>query len=174
MRLTSYCIKSKIKTLAKQAPCREHAYCGLGQAKDLLMVYSYKDKSIAEECMVRLRELDKNVHGCMYIPSGQAYETGTDDLQVKEETDTDLLMFPKTEVLKRFTDLPADILIDLSRPGDHVMKYMVLSHPALLKVGRKSQDQAFHDLSILMDEEGDVQGLFDHIIFYLQTIGCSK
>ncbi len=170
MILTNYYIKKKINSLAKQAPFREHSYCALQQAQDVLLVYSAEDREQIRECIKKLRDQGKNVYGCMYLPTGKPYETDTTHLQVKEETDTDLFLLPKGEVMAKFKELPADILIDLSRSSEYAMHYLVLSHSALLKVGKKHGEQAMHDISLLVGPEDNVGELFDHIVFYLQTI----
>jgi len=170
MILTNYYIKKKINSLARQAPFREHAYCALQQAQDVLLVYSLPDREQVRTCAQQIREQGKNVYGCLYIPTGKPYETDTTHLQVKEGTDTDLFSLPKASVIAKFKELPANILIDLSRPTDYAMHYLVLSHPALLKVGRKHSEQAIHDISLLTEKEEEISQLFAHILFYLQTI----
>ncbi len=139
MRLTDYFIKRKVRSLARRAPGREHRYCSLDKADKILLLYSLEDKEAVKTCLEKLRAMDKEVKGCLFVPAGKKYEEEATDIQVKEESDTGLLMFPKSHVTKQLQDTTADILIDLSRPSDHIMHYLMLSRPSLLKIGRKKR-----------------------------------
>ncbi|MCC8155176.1 MAG: hypothetical protein LIP01_13890 [Tannerellaceae bacterium] len=170
MILTDYYLRRKINSLAKNAPKRDHRYCTIEQAGDILISYSIEDKEVVHRYMEKLRVLGKNVSGCIYIPKNKIHKPDSTCLQVKEGNDTNLLMLPRAELMIKFTELPADILIDLSRPTDHIIHYMVLYHPAKLKVGRKMEGVSLYDISLIENEEDTVEKLSEDILFYLQTI----
>jgi hypothetical protein len=77
---------------------------------------------------------------------------------------------PLPSLCERFKDIPADILIDLTRSGDYSMHYLLLTNPASFKVGNKSSLRNLFDMTIPMGEDDNMAHFFQHILYYLQTI----
>lgn len=71
---------------------------------------------------------------------------------------------------RKFCACDADILIDLTRPGNYVMQYLLLKHPAPFKVGAKNGGPDLYDLTVAVTENTDMRYVFEQIVFYLRTI----
>ncbi|MCD7914731.1 MAG: hypothetical protein LUG96_05355 [Tannerellaceae bacterium] len=171
MKLTNYFLKKKIRTLADSASARDHQFCSLQNARTVLVVYPREDEEIVESCVKKLLELHKQVNRCVFDTRKQSSgQEKSPWLQVKSAADTNLLEIPDEKIFTRFNRIPADILIDLTRPSDYVMHYLILNHPSRFKVGRRHTAFSMHDLAICMTAELDLTLLFGHMLFYLQTI----
>lgn len=170
MKLTNYFLKKKIRSMAGAASARDHQYCPLQEAGSILLVYDQQDRELAEMWVKQLSGFNKQVNRCVYDTSRNPEQEESPYFKINSATDTNALEIPKEDIVINFNRIPADILIDLSRSSAHVMHYLVLNHPSRFKVGRKHSSFSMHDLVISMTEEEDVNLLFGHILFYLQTI----
>jgi sulfur transfer complex TusBCD TusB component (DsrH family) len=142
----------------------------MDEAKDILVVFSISDKKDALACLEKLREFDKNIHACVYVSKkNKELEPENSWITILEE-DFDSKGIPTESICKKFTSIPADILIDLTRKNDYAMHYLLLKHPANFKVGNKSALKDMYDMTVSATDENEIDPLFDHILFYLLTI----
>lgn len=170
MRLTNYFIRKKVKALAGQSGRRQSRFCPLSEARQLLVLFNAEDRDGIEPCLDKLRKLNKNVRACVYVSGDTVPEMPSSYQVIHAKTDLDMWYMPKEEVRKQFNACNADILIDLTTGNNYVMQYLLLQHPSLFKVGARSNDLDLYDLTISVTEATDIKHIFEHILFYLQTI----
>ena len=169
MKLTNHFIRKKVKSLA-EAKKRQSYFCPLEEARHILVLFNAEDLDAIAPCLDALRSKNKHVNACAYASGEVAPEMNPAYMVIHGKTDLDLLSVPKAEVRKAFCACEADILIDLTRGNDYVMQYLLLHHPATFKVGARSSELDLYDLTISMTENADIKHIFEHILFYLQTI----
>lgn len=170
MRLTNYFIRKKVKALAGQSGRRQSRFCSLSEARQVLILFNAEDRDVVESCMATLRKQNKNIQACAYVSTDTVPEMPSSYQVIHAKTDLDMWYMPKEEVRKKFNACNADILIDLTTGNNYVMQYLLLQHPSLFKVGARSNDFDLYDLTISLTEATDIKHIFDHILFYLQTI----
>ncbi|GAB6394875.1 MAG: hypothetical protein MdMp024_1187 [Bacteroidales bacterium] len=172
MMCRSFFIKRKIQSLVKKSSvARQGCFCSLNEAKTFLIVFHIKDKGQVSLCVERLKKLGKKTRLCVFIPKNMKTLEAVDTswLQVKEEL-FDSAGLPSKIVCEKFYAVQADVLLDLTRPGDYVMHFLQLMHPASFKVGNKSALRNIFDLIIPMGCDDTIPQYFEYILFYLQTI----
>lgn len=170
MRLTNYFIHKKVKALAGRSDRRQSRFCSLGEARQVLVLFNAEDRETVEPSLATLRNQNKNIQVCAYVSTDTLPEMPSSYLVIHTKTDLDMWYMPKEEVRKKFNACNADILIDLTTGNNYVMQYLLLQHPSLFKVGARSNDLDLYDLTISVTEATDIKHIFDHILFYLQTI----
>lgn len=170
MKLTNHIIRKKIKALAGQPVKRRSYFCALKDARHILVLFNAEDRDIVEPCLETLRKLHKHINVCAYVGGDTLPEMDPSYMLIQAKTDLDMWYMPKGEIVKKFNSCGADILIDLTRRNDYAMHYLLLQHPGTFKVGARSNDLDLYDLTISVTEEADIKQLFEHILFYLQTI----
>lgn len=170
MRLTNYFIRKKVKALAGQSGRRQSRFCSLSEARQVLILFNAEDRDVVESCMATLRKQNKNIQACAYVSTETVPEMPSSYQVIHAKTDLDMWYMPKEEVRKKFNTCNADILIDLTTGNNYVMQYLLLQHPSLFKVGARSNDLDLYDLTISVTEATDIKHIFEHILFYLQTI----
>ncbi len=169
MKLSNFFIKKKIQNLLNNTSERKPYFCSLRDAENVLVVFNSKDMEEALPCIEQLKTMGKNIQVCTYIPKKLSVQTDDSWFLLKED-DFDSKGIPTNEVCAKFTAVPADILIDLTRSKDYASLYMILQHPSPFKVGNKSPLRDMYDLTVNMGSDGSIKQLFEHILFYLQTI----
>lgn len=170
MRLTNHFIRKKVKALAGQSGKRQSNFCTLKDARHILVLFNAEDREVVEPCLKTLRTLNKNVNVYVYVSGETVPEMNPSYMVVHAKTDLDMWYMPTDEIQKKFCSCNADILIDLTQGTNYVMQYLLLKHPGTLKVGAKNGELDLYDLTISMTENADIKHLFEHILFYLQTI----
>lgn len=170
MRLTNRFIRKKVKELARQTATRRNHFCSLKDARHTLVLFNAEDREEVEPCLEALRKLNKNMNVYVYVSSDAVPEMNPSYGIIHVKTDLDMWYMPTGETLKRFCACGADILIDLTRGNNYAMQYLLLKHPGSFKVGVKNSGADLYDLTISVTEDTDIKHLFDHILFYLQTI----
>lgn len=170
MKLTNYFIKKKIQTLASGVSARPHECCPLADAKHILVLFQASDREVIEPCLDKLRKQQKKVSACVYVTGETVPEMDASYLVVRANKDLDAWFCPKDTVVENCKALKADILIDLTRSGCYPMQYLLLQHPCRFKVGIKQEDADLYDLAISVTERDNIRQLFEHILFYLQSI----
>ncbi|MDR1259496.1 MAG: hypothetical protein LBK65_09530 [Tannerellaceae bacterium] len=135
------------------------------------MIFNIKDKDEALPCVEQLKKLEKDVNISVFIPKKMkvAEEMDPSWIQIKED-ELASNGLPAPDLCRQFKDIPADILIDLTRAGDYIMHYLLLTNPTSFKVGNKSSLRNLFDLTIPMGEGDKMALFFQHILYYLQTI----
>ncbi len=169
MILSNYFIKKKIKALAKEASSRQSRYCSLEEANNILVVFNLKDKKEVLLCIEKLKEFNKEINICVYVPKLNREECDESWLQIKEDK-LDSKGIPTNEMVRKFNEIPADILIDLTRTTNYPMHYLLLQHPSRFKVGNKSSLRDMYDMTVTMTDDDNIDELFEHLLFYLLTI----
>jgi len=170
MNFANYFIKKKINSLLKEMSGRKPRFCSMSDAKNILVVFNIMDKNDVVLCIQKLREFDKNIHVCCFIPKkNKEYEPESTWITILEE-DFDSKGIPSDAACDKFARIPADILIDFTRKNSYGMHYLLLNHPANFKVGNKSSLRDMYDMTVAATGNDDIQPLFDHILFYLLTI----
>lgn len=170
MKLTKYFIRKKVQHLAPKALSRKHEFCALDDANHILILFHAADRDAVEPCIEILRKKKKHVNACVYVAEDIIPEMNASYTVVHVKKDLDAWYCPKDAVVERYKTLQADILIDLTGPNCYTMKYLLLQHPCRFKVGLKQEITDLYDLTILVTERDDIKQLFEHILFYLQTI----
>lgn len=170
MRLTNYFIRKKVKALAGKSGRRQSRFCSLSEARQVLVLFNAENRDVVESCLDKLRKLNKNVQACAYVSGDTVPEMPPSYQVIHAKTDLDMWYMPKEEICKKFNANKADILIDLTMGNNYVMQYLLLQHPSLFKVGARSNDLDLYDLTISVTEATDIKHIFEHILFYLQTI----
>ncbi len=156
MRLTNHFIRKKVKALAGQSGKRQSNFCTLKDARHILVLFNAEDRDVVEPCLKTLRTLNKNVNVCVYVSGETVPEMNPSYMVVHAKTDLDMWYMPTDEIQKKFYSCNADILIDLTQGNNYV--------------GAKNGELDLYDLTISMTENADIKHLFEHILFYLQTI----
>lgn len=169
MRLTNHIIRKKVKELAGK-PKRQSYFCPLEEARQILVLFDAEDRDVVEACLSSLRKLNKHIQAYAYVSGDTVPETNPSYSVIQAKTDLDMWYIPKAEIREKFCSCTADILIDLTRGNNYVMQYLLLQHPATFKVGVRSSELDLYDLTISVTENADIKHLFEHILFYLQTI----
>lgn len=169
MRLTNHIIRKKVKELASKPKRRSH-FRSLEDARHILVLFDAADREVVEACLPSLRKLNKHIDVCAYVAGDTIPQLAPSYHMIAAKTDLDMWFIPKAEVQEKFRSYPADILIDLNRGNNYVMQYLMLQHPATFKVGVRSSELDLYDLTISVTENTDMKHLFEHILFYLQTI----
>lgn len=170
MKLTNYVIKKRIQQLARKNAGRKHQFCSLDDVHDVLVLFHLRDKEEVEGCLQKLRDRDKNVRTCAFIPHYSHEEEIESCVSVSAKKDLDIWGIPSNAICKKINGIKADVLIDLTGPKCYALKYLTLIHPATFKVGVKRDDNDIYDFSIAVTNEEGIPYLFEQILFYLQTI----
>lgn len=169
MRITNHIIRKKVKELALK-PKRQSQFCSPEDARHILVLFDADDRDAIEPCLSALRKLNKQIHVWSYMSGDVVPEMNSSYNILHAKTDLDMWFMPKAEILEKFRSCGADILIDLTRSNNYVMQYLLLQHPCTFKVGVRGSELDLYDLTISMTENLDIKHLFEHILFYLQTI----
>jgi hypothetical protein len=149
---------------------RKPHFCAMEDARDILVVFNIKDKKDVLICLDKLKQFNKEVHTCAFIPKkSREQEPESSWITILEE-DFDSKGIPQSATCEKFTSIPADILIDLTREDNYAMHYLLLMHPANFKVGNKSSLKDMYDMTVAATDNDRINPLFAHILFYLQTI----
>lgn len=170
MKLTNYFIRKKVQTLASGVSARPHEFCPLEDAKHILVLFQASDREVVEPCLNKLRKQQKKVSACVYVTDETVPEMDASYAVVHAKKDLDVWCSPKDTAVENCKALKADILIDLTRPGCYPMQYLLLQHPCRFKVGIKQADTDLYDLAISVTARDNIRQLFEHILFYLQSI----
>lgn len=170
MKLTGFFVKRKVQSLLKEVSGRKPRFCSMAEAKDILVVFNIMDKNDAVACLQKLKEFGKKVHVCCFIPKkNKDFEPESTWVTILEE-DFDSKGIPSESTRDKFSRIPADILIDLTRKDSYGMHYLLLHHPANFKVGNKPSLRDMYDMTVAPTDNDEIQPIFDHILFYLLTI----
>ena len=148
---------------------RKHRFCSLDDARSVLVLYRNEDRGILETQLKNLQLSKKQVCCCVSC-SGVVAHPDSSEIYIDKGKEADKYGVPKAELSDRIAKIPADILIDLSRGKCHTLKVLMLQHPSAFKVGERFSDDPIYDFSIIMTEGGNTAELFEHLLFYLQTI----
>lgn len=170
MKLTNYFIKKKVQTLASETINRKRQFCTLSEAQQILILFRADDHTLVEPSLRKLQSLHKQVTSCVYVAGETTSQLQKSSIVIQTEKDLDAWYKPTEEACKRFMEIKADILIDLTGKDCYAMQYLVLKHPCAFKVGMHQEGADLYDLSILMTDSDDIKLLFEHILFYLQAI----
>lgn len=170
MMISNFFIKRRIQSLLQEVSGRTPRFCSMAEANDILVVFNIMDKEDVTACLEKLREFDKKIHVCVFIPKkNKEFEPESTWITIYEE-DFDSKGIPTKSTIERFAFIPADILIDLTRKNSYAMHYLLLNHPATFKVGNKPSLRAMYDMTVAATDDDEIKPLFDHILFYLLTI----
>ncbi|MDR1356492.1 MAG: hypothetical protein LBJ58_02350 [Tannerellaceae bacterium] len=171
MIFQSYFIRKKIRTIVKNTSTRKSRFCTLAEAKTFIVTFNIKDRNEVLPCVEELNRLKKDVTMVVFIPKKMKIAEDIDPLwiQIKED-EFGSNGLPTPSLCEQFKDIPADILIDLTRTGDCAMHYLLLTNLTSFKVGNKSALRHLFDLTIPMGEDDNIGHFFRHILYYLQTI----
>lgn len=170
MIFTNLFIKKRIQNLLKNMSGRTPRFCSIDEANDILVVFNIFDKNDVTECLQKLRDQGKVIHACVYMPKkNKEFEPESTWITIYEE-DFDAKGIPTQNTCDKFSRIPADILIDLTRKDSLPMHYLLLQHPATFKVGNKPSLRNMYDLTVAATDNDEIKPLFDHILFYLLTI----
>ena len=170
MKLTKYFIRKKVQHLAPDANVRPHEFCTLNEANHILVLFHAADRELVEPCLEKLRRQKKQVHACVYVAEDTTPEMNASYFLVHVKNDLDAWYSPKESTVQNCNALKADILIDLTSPKCYSMQYLLLQHPCRFKVGIKHDVADLYDLAISVTERDNIKQLFEHILFYLQSI----
>lgn len=170
MILTHYFLKHKIRSLIKKVATRTHYFRTLKKIQRILVLYNVEDQEKVEPCLETLRMMHKEVKACVYVPEGLQPLTGESDIPIYACKDLTLWGFPSETRRRELNTYQADLLIDLSRPSCLPMQYVLLQHPCTFRVGIKRNEYDMYDMAISVTDRDDIEYLFGHILFYLQSI----
>lgn len=170
MKLSSYSIKRKIQTLLKSNSNRKFKSLELDKTDNILILSDYEDILPLQE-IIKSEPLLKNKVTVCYINGAKETELLlAKSLKIDLDKDTNAFLIPSMQCIESFNSINADMIIDLSNSSSYTLKYLMLQHPALFKVGIKQSKDNLYDLSILMTESNDLRQNFDQILFYLKRI----
>ena len=71
MKLTSYLIQKRIRSLLAQADKRQPTFCPLSEASNILLLYHIADEEQLKPGISRLQQLHKTIHRGIYLPKGE-------------------------------------------------------------------------------------------------------
>ena len=71
MKLTSYLIQKRIRSLLAQADKRQPTFCPLSEASNILLLYHIADEEQLKPGIARLQQLYKPIHRGIYLPKGE-------------------------------------------------------------------------------------------------------
>lgn len=168
--ITNYFIKKKIQKLAaekRRKPCRSVPF---DQVKTILILCNAADHEALQKGLKALKSQHKQVHTCLFVEKETLADEVKNSALVIDEKQLSAWGFPNGEIEKQLAAIPADLLIDLTRPDCYAMQYLVLRHPSTFKVGVKYPGQEWYDMGLLVAERNDIAYLFDQILFYLRII----
>ncbi len=173
MKLTSYLIQKRIRSLLAQADKRQPTFCPLSEASNILLLYHIADEEQLKPGISRLQQLHKTIHRGIYLPKGEQQPDETPrTFFLSEKTDLGAWQIPASSRQEQFNAIPADLLIDLTPSACYSMRYLMLQHPCRFKVGVKQGEHEpdFYDFSLALTKREEIQQIFEHILFYLQAI----
>lgn len=168
MKLGEYFFKRKIQNLIEKSRSRMHRFCSLDDADSILVLYRSEDREAVEPLLKKLVSMKKRIYACVSC-SGIINQSNSSEICINKSKETDKYGVPNAELSDKIAKISADILIDLSMGKCHTLKALMLQHPSTFKVGARISDNSIHDFSIIMTEGGAAE-LFEHLLFYLQTI----
>jgi len=172
MIFADYFFKKKIRKLIAAASAREHQFCPLAEAKNILVLYNVEDELVVVPFIDQLTTQGKQVNSVAYMLKADTRKQDSPDKTLS--TSATFLVsgnkIPSKAICDRFNLFPADILIDLSREKSPPLKLLMLQHPAHFKVGIRYAEESIHDFAIIMTEGKSLSELSEQVLFYLQTI----
>lgn len=168
--ITNYFIKKSVRKLAEESLRDPHHSVPYEQVRSVLLLYDAADHSTLQQRLDVLRAERKQLHTCVFVGKGETVEGLSPSALVVEETALSRWGFPSEELVNQVSALPADLLIDLTRPSCYPMQYLALRHPSTFKVGIKYPGQDWYDLGLARIAETDIAILFDQMLYYLRTI----
>ena len=151
MKLTSYLIQKRIRSLITQADKRKPIFCPLAEASNILLLYHIADEEQLKPGISRLQQLHKTIHRGIYLPKGeQQPDEAPHTFFLSEKNDLGAWQIPSSSRQEQFNAIPADLLIDLTPSACYPMRYLMLQHPCRFKVGVKQGEHEpdFYDFSL--------------------------
>lgn len=167
--LEGYRFKKKIRKLVYASADRMHRFCSLDDARDILVFYCYEDRDEVAPYIRKLREMGKQVY---VVTTSSKTVTPPDDpsvIFISTEKKSNKYKILDAEVCHTVNEIPADILIDVSRGKCQALKALMLQHRSAFKVGERFSDESVYDFSMIMTSGGPGE-LFEYLLFYLQSI----
>ncbi len=93
------------------------------------------------------------------------------DMHYCTKKDFTVLFKPSTDFLKKIVEKKFDVLVDLTPPQTHWMKFLAAESRACYKVGSHSADyQTIYDLLLQVEDGCKASELAKHAIHYLKII----
>jgi hypothetical protein len=173
MIYTNRFVRLAVEKLAQRAALRRtRRFCSLVHARHILILCEVQDILAAEHCLQELQRLGKEVVAVIRIPvKNTDWKDREPFFSIRDKIHISHWGFPLSEVERTVTAFPADILIDLSEAGNHVLRYLMLRHSAPFRVGlKRPADPDMHDFDITFTEGSSKRQLVDALLHYLRTI----
>ena len=151
-----------------QPAVRQPKALSLEEAERILLVYDYADKEEVEACLVGIKGKQKWLHLIFSeTPIPEADMTPEKLVCTRKELNT--RGFPPEALVEKVKFLKADLLIDLTTDVCYPLLYMVVQHPAGMKVGVKKPLGEFYDFSLVLNSREKISYIWQQIVFYLQS-----
>ncbi|MBN1339198.1 MAG: hypothetical protein JXA03_07735 [Bacteroidales bacterium] len=114
------------------------------KGKDIIMVGFFRGKDLPDYC----------------IASKSGYCFNFRDLNFWE--------IPNTDFLKKYIQIPFDLLINLSQDSIFALDYLISLSQAKIKIGiTESNEQGYYDIAIQPSEKLDLEKAIENIFHYL-------
>ena len=168
MILSHYFIRKKILSIQVQPAVRRLKALSLEEAERILLVYDYAGKEEVEACLAGIKGKQKWLHLIFSeTPIPEADMTPEKLVCTRKELNT--RGFPPEALVEKVKSLKADLLIDLTTDVCYPLLYMVVQHPAGMKVGVKKPLGEFYDFSLALNSREKISYIWQQIVFYLQS-----
>ncbi len=171
MSLNDFLIRRKVGKMAAVSVDRPHASIPLEKSENMLLLCVDKDREEMENALNDFRKRYRGkIHTCIYVDRKKDPDTGS--MIVNALKCRNLSGFPRSEIIKQFQEIPADILVDLTPPDCYLMKYLMLLHPCNFKAGVQLQDMKNngYDLTVSVTANDNIREIIEHLLFYLRAI----
>lgn len=151
-----------------QPAVRQPKALSLEEAERILLVYDYADKEEVEACLAGIKGKQKWLYLIFSeTPIPEADMTPEKLVCTRKELNT--RGFPPEALVEKVKSLKADLLIDLTTDVCYPLLYMVVQHPAGMKVGVKKPLGEFYDFSLALNSREKISYIWQQIVFYLQS-----
>lgn len=168
MILSHYFIRKKILSMQVQPAVRRPKGLSLEEAGRILLVYDYSDKDEVEACLAGIKGKQKWKHLIFAeAPIPEADMTPEKIVCTRKELNS--RGFPPDSLVEKVKSTPADLLIDLTTDICYPLLYLVVQHPAGMKVGFKKPVGEFYDFSLALSSREKISYIWQQIVFYLQS-----
>ncbi len=168
MILSHYFIRKKILSMQVQSAVRRPKALSLEEAERILLVYDYSDKDEVEACLAGIEGKQEWSH-LIYAETPVAETDISPERMVCTRKELNTRGFPPESLVKKVKSVKADLLIDLTTDVYYPLLYMIVQHPAGMKVGVKKPFGEFYDLSLALNSCENISYIWQQIVFYLQS-----
>lgn len=163
--------KKKINS-ALERNTRTHIFHNLGDIKTVLILFSYTDWNDIQQIIEDLKSKGKTV----LLWTTQGHKTEGSQIKLPPEVrvithkDSSKWQGLSSDVLKEFTALSYDTLLDLTTQKDKSLLYLLAHNSSEFCIGIKEYDVKIYDFIVLKEENRSLTDTYNQIKIYLNNI----